>query len=107
MLADIVRIGPKIQPILATIDSSAGSTFLVNDVVLGHGVLFAFSAFFVNTSRVHFQVWRPYKNNDTSSGATFQLVFQAAMTPSVSLSREDVSLTIIADNLLRYKVGEF
>jgi len=99
LLADIVRIGPDIQPIVATIDSSAGSTFLVNDVVLDHGVLFAFSAFFVNTSRVRFQVWRPYKTNYTSSGATFRLVFQAAMTPSVSLSREDVSL-VFTDNLL-------
>lgn len=89
---DIVKIGPELRPVFPVIENAEGSTFLMNDAVLGHGILFAFSAFFVNPSRIFFQVWRPVSVSGSSDNAYFQLVFQTSMVPTTTGKREDVKL---------------
>ena len=74
-----------------------GATFLMNDVILTDGVVFAFSAFFRSSASVFFQIWRPVKkSNDnaivTSTTHKLQLVYQLKTIPSVMYRREDVSL---------------
>ena len=66
----------------------AGATFLVNDVVMEPGIVFAFSAYFRHDSRIKFQMWRPVNFPNTTE---FTLLGEIPVTPSVTQMREDVS----------------
>ena len=60
---------------------------MLNSVALEDGILFAFSAYFVNTNPTYFQLWRPI--NLTSR--VFELVEEWPITPASADTREDVS----------------
>ena len=67
----------------------AGATFLINDVILKRGVVFAYSAFFRSNKPVRLQIWRPLSLS--ADEKAFRLVSETRVVPSLILSREDVS----------------
>ena len=68
-----------------------GATFLMNDVILEEGVVFAFSAFFRFDSRIKFQIWRPAGPLQLDH-RDFQLLGEISIIPSITKDREDVSI---------------
>ena len=88
----ITRIGNAIVGSPSGVDV-AGAIFLLNDVLLEEGVVFAFSAYFRVDTLVSFQIWRPIESNDTSvDTSNFRLIGQLQTVPSVVNFREDVSM---------------
>ena len=65
-----------------------GVTFLLDDVILRSGVLFAYAAFFRNNNPVHFQIWRPTGQGDK----TFTLISSMRVDPAVEQGVEQVSV---------------
>lgn len=80
------RIG---NPVTATLYKTENEIpdfkFLLNDLNLEKGVLFAFSAFLLNKSPFFFQVWRGKGNN------TYELITQLEHRATSDEKREDVS----------------
>ena len=81
----MVVIGNQLQASVSGVDVS-GATFLLNDVILTRGVVFAYSAFFRSNKPIRFQIWRPSGNLKS-----FRLISETRVIPSVVLDREDVS----------------
>ena len=65
-----------------------GVTFLMNDMILTEGVVFAFSAYIRSNKPVHFQIWRSVVNGTNNS---YRLIGDTRVVPSVNNDREDVS----------------
>ena len=65
-----------------------GVTFLLNDMILTEGVVFAFSAYIRSNKPVHFQIWRSVVNGTNNS---YRLIGYTRVVPSVNNDREDVS----------------
>ena len=82
----MVVIGNQLQASVSGVDVG-GATFLLNDVILTRGVVFAYSAFFRSNKPLRFQIWRPELVNQKS----FRLISETRVIPSVVLDREDVS----------------
>ena len=68
-----------------------GVIFLMRDVILGEGVLFAYSAYFRSDSKVRFQIWRPVSGPDDN---VMVLISETTVIPSVKMDREDVSTSV-------------
>jgi hypothetical protein len=101
----VISVGNKILASASGVDV-AGYTFLLDDIILQEGVVFAYSAFFRSDSPVRFQIWRP---NPDSQGATrhFQLVGETRTIPSVTNLREDVYIeSKLTQPCLRVKQGD-
>ena len=82
----MIVIGNQLQASVSGVDVS-GATFLLNDVILTRGVVFAYSAFFRSNKPIRFQIWRPSGNLKS-----FRLISETRVIPSVVLDREDVSI---------------
>ena len=65
-----------------------GATFLLNDHVTQDGILFAFSAYVEELTKMRFQIWRP--SNGTNE-LEYDLVAEKEARPTVQQQREDVS----------------
>ena len=64
-----------------------GVTFLLDDVILRSGVIFAYAAYFRNGHPASFQIYRP-----TGVGTkTFKLISSMEVTPAVNMGVEQVS----------------
>ena len=83
-----IVIGNQLQASISGVDV-AGATFLLNDVILTCGVVFAYSAFFRSNKPIRFQIWRPLTLNINEK--SFRLISETRVLPSVLLDREDVS----------------
>ena len=81
-------IGNQILASSSGVDVS-GATFLMNDVILTQGVVFAYSAFFRSNKPVRFQIWRPQSLHVQET--KFTLIGETRVIPSVLFKREDVS----------------
>ena len=92
----IRKIGNDLLPSRAGVEYNK-VVFLLNDHVLGDGVLFAFSAFFRHDTNVRLQIWRPLGDAATADGKNqpFRLVGELSVIPSVQQAREDVSIIIV------------
>ena len=86
----VIVIGNQLQASISGVDV-AGATFLLNDVILTRGVVFAYSAFFRSNKPIRFQIWRPLTLNVNEK--SFRLISETRVLPSVLLDREDVSQT--------------
>ena len=95
------KIGNDLIPSASGIDV-AGSIFLLNDKILGDGVLFAFSAFFRHDTVVRLQIWRPLSANIDAQGDNlpFELLSELRVIQAVQQAREDVS-TLLSNILFR------
>ncbi len=87
--AEVKVIGNQILASSSGVDVS-GATFLMNDVILTQGVVFAYSAFFRSNKPLRFQIWRPQSLH--VSETKFTLIGETRVIPSVLFKREDVSL---------------
>jgi hypothetical protein len=91
----VSRIGNKIIGSPSGVDVE-GAIFLLNDVSLEEGVVFAFSAYFRTNSKTTFQIWRPSNATSANPDTTnFELIGELPVVPSVVDSREDVSLDFL------------
>ena len=84
----VIQIGNELNS-GGTGQDAQGATFLFNDAVARNGILYAFSAFIENRSRMRFQVWRPVVNS--TDGRDYALAAETLARPSVVGQREDVS----------------
>ena len=84
----VSRVGNAIRSSFSGVDV-AGATFLINDIVLADGVLFAFRAYFRSDKSVRFQIWRPVPNE---AEGTFELISDNKVIPSLVDGVEDIYL---------------
>ena len=61
----------------------ANATFLISDAVLVEGVLYAYAAFFRSRTPIVFQVWRLVETTDVIVDATYRLVSETRVLPSI------------------------
>ncbi len=99
----VKQIGNPIFPSMDGLDVS-GATFLMNDVVIEEGVVFAYSGFFRSLKPMWFQIWRPSKANGDplsnpldSNNTVFKILGQTSIVPT-TFSREDVSYKILGQS---------
>ena len=85
----VSRVGNAIQSSLSGVDLP-GATFLINDIVLDEGVLFAFRAYFRSDKPLRFQIWRPVPN--AVMEGRFRLISDTWVIPSVVNEVEDIYL---------------
>jgi len=85
----VSRIGNKMMASNSGVDVR-GATFLINDIVMSPGVLYAFRAYFRSDSPLRFQIWRPNKANP--SAPSFTLISDSRIIPSVVNEVEDMYL---------------
>ena len=89
-----MRLGNALQASTSGVDVP-GVIFLMNDVILQEGVVFAFSAFFRSDKPIRIQIWRPDSREDETqdpeTSSAFRLLFETRIIPSVINRREDVS----------------
>lgn len=85
----VSRIGNKMMASNSGVDVR-GATFLINDIVMSPGVLYAFRAYFRADSPLRFQIWRPNKANP--SAPSFTLISDSRIIPSVVNEIEDMYL---------------
>ena len=97
---NVVVIGNQLQASVSGVDVS-GATFLLNDVILTRGVVFAYSAFFRSNKPLRFQIWRPSGNQKS-----FRLISETRVIPSLVLDREDVSKNSLKSCLHQPVSGE-
>ena len=92
--ARVIQLGNPLKASVTGIDilPEPGVIFLMNDVLLTEGVVFAFSAFFRSDAPVRLQIWRPAVAARNATIQDFTLIFEIKVTPSVKHKREDVSL---------------
>ncbi len=64
-----------------------GVTFLLDDVILAEGVVFAFAAYFRNDAPAAFQIWRPVGG---SGSKQFKLISSLEVVPAVDKAVEQV-----------------
>ncbi len=89
---EIAEIGNGVVASKSGVDHP-GVIFLLDDLILVEGVLFAYSAFFRSDTQLRFQVWRPMPTNlAKESDRLFRLVGETVVIPSVIDAREDVSI---------------
>ena len=84
----VSRVGNAIRSSSSGVDV-AGATFLINDIVLAEGVLFAFRAYFRSDKPVRFQIWRPIPSGVEG---TFELISDSKVIPSLVNEVEDIYL---------------
>ena len=61
----------------------ANATFLISDAILVEGVLYAYAAFFRAMTPIVFQVWRLVDNPNDPEGATYKLISETRVMPSI------------------------
>ena len=89
--------GNTIKASLSGLDV-AGATILLNNMILTHGFVFAYSAFIRSNKPVHFQIWRSVVNGTKDS---YRLIGDTRVVPSVNNDREDVSIRYLAILLIQ------
>ena len=94
-------MGNEIKGSVSGVDAK-GATFLLNSRLTSKAVIFAFSAFFRESTPVRFQIWRP---SATGNRDQFTLIQQYRVIPSVTLTREDVSTYFIFFTINRPVAG--
>ena len=67
--------------------------FLLDDLILQEGIVYAYSAFWRSDTPVRFQIWRLACAEEGCK--TFALVDEIRVIPSVIKQREDVSILLI------------
>ena len=65
----------------------ANTTFLLNDVIMQDGLLFAYSAYFLSNKPIRFQVWRPVSVFERE----YKLLWEHRVIPAEWNTRVDVS----------------
>ena len=83
----VERVGNKIKP-SAKGSIWPGTTFLLDNVALKDGVLFAFRGYFRNFNPVQFQIWRVM--NETQR--VYKMVADYEVSPTLPKNSEDVSI---------------
>ena len=63
-----------------------GVTFLLDDVILVEGVVFAYAAYFRNEAPAAFQIWRPM----SAGSKQFKLISSLEVVPAVDKAVEQV-----------------
>ncbi len=84
----MIQIGNDLKGSLSGVDIPRVG-FLLDDMVLSEGVLYAYSAFWRKDTPVRIQIWRPSAADPDTK--TFTLIDELAVIPSVTEAREDVS----------------
>jgi len=87
----VTRIGNPIRSSTSGMNVP-GAVFLINDIVLREGVLYAYRSYFRSDKPVHFQVWRP-EGEETPTGRDFKLISDVRIVPSVVDQVEDIYLS--------------
>lgn len=87
----VSRIGNPIRSSTSGVNVP-GAVFLINDIVLREGVLYAYRAYFRSDKPVHFQVWRP-EGEETPTGRDFKLISDVRIVPSIVDEVEDIYLS--------------
>lgn len=86
----VLRVGNEIKAAPRGLEWP-GLIFLLDNVALQDGVLFAFTAYFRAIKKVHLQIWRPV-NESTDE---YRLVGDWPTVPAVVDGRENVSYILI------------
>ena len=97
----VAKVGNAILASSSGVDVP-GVTFLLNDMILTEGVVFAFSAYIRSNKPVHFQIWRSVVNGTKDS---YRLIGDTRVVPSVNNDREDVSSFLQCDQQGEYELN--